>query len=456
MSRSPFSRPTLACALLSLSLAGVAAAQPRPAVAPAGRPAVAPAGGPAVATAPIAQKTIAIRGAKVYTGEGDPLEDAVILITGDEIKSVGKSLATPPGAEVIDAKGQIITPGLVDPLTHAGLTEVELEPTANDETESPSKDRIRAAYRAADAYNPESTVLPVCRTGGLTSVGVVPSGGLISGQSAWADLLPGTATDALAAAPLALHVHLETGADPQGGSRGAAVRAVREAFDDARTFQKNRAAWERNQSRPFSASRLDLDALALALPGANKASPRIPVVFHADKASTLLTALSIAAEFGLTPVIAGGAEAWRIRSTLAKSKVPVIVNPLLPGPDSFDMLGARPDNAALLVAAGVPVSLTTGETHNARKLRQAAGNAVRAGLPHTAAIAAITRAPAEALGMSAKYGTLTPGKKANLALWSADPLELSTRLVALYIHGKKQSLTTRQTLLLQKYRGITR
>ena len=117
---------------------------------------------------------------------------------------------------------------------------------------------------------------------------------------------------------------------------------------------------------------------------------------------------------------------------------------------------AREDNAALLNAAGVPVSISSGETQNARKLRQAAGNAVRAGLPHTAAVAAITRAPAEALGMGDRYGTLAAGKVANLVIWSGDPLEIQTRVVSVYVHGQRQSMETRQTKLLQKYRGAPR
>lgn len=414
--------------------------------------------GPKGSASEAQEKVTAIVGAKVYTGDGEPLEEAVVLVVGGKIKAIGKGLAVPAGADTVQAKGMVVTPGLVESLTQVGLRDVDLESTANDETDGGSKDRIRAAVRSADAYNPQSTVIPIARAGGITSVGVVPTGGLVAGQSAWADLFGDTATDALAATALALHVHLETHADPQGGSRGAAVRLVREAFDDARTFQKNRAAWEKNQSRPFSAGRLDLDALTQSLGGAavKKGTTKVPVVFHVDRASTILTALAVAKEFDLTPVIAGGAEAWKVRTTLAKNKVPVIVYPMLAGPESFDMLGARDDNAALLHAAGVAISISSGETQNARKLRQAAGNAVRAGLPHTAAVAAITRAPAEALGMGDRYGTLAPGKVANLVLWSGDPLEIQTRVVAVYVRGQKQSLVTRQTQLLQKYRGAPR
>src|SRR6185369_15181045 len=101
-----------------------------------------------------------------------------------------------------------------------------------------------------------------------------------------------------------------------------AILRVREAFDDARTFAKTRAAWERNQSRRFAPSRLDLEALASALDG------KLPVIFHVDRAADILSALVVAREFKLRPVIGGGAEAWKVAATLSAAKVPVIVHPL--------------------------------------------------------------------------------------------------------------------------------
>ncbi|UQA62051.1 amidohydrolase family protein [Polyangium aurulentum] len=409
-----------------------AAAQPRPQ--------------PAQPAQPAAVKPIAVVGAKLHTGTGEVIEDGTIVIENGLIARVGKGVAVPAGAEKIDVKGAEVTPGLVDSLTAVGLVEVGLEPATHDDDQG-GKDPIRAAFRAADGYNPASSVIGITRAEGVTSVGVIPTGGLISGQSAWADLAGAAAPDALAQSPLAMHVHLGALNDDRGGPASALLR-LREVLDDARTFQKNRAAWERNQSRPFSASRLDLEALAGTLGG------KVPVVFHVDRAADILSTLAVAKEMGLRPVIAGGAEAWKVAARLSAEKVPVMVNPIEPGPKSFDELGSRADNAALLHAAGVPVVITTGDTHNARKLRQLAGNAVRAGLPHEAAITAITRAPAEALGMGARYGTLAPGKVANLVVWSGDPLEISTRAVAVVIRGKRVELSNRQTALLARYRKL--
>jgi len=340
-----------------------------------------------------------------------------------------------------------VTPGFIDALTSIGIVEVSLE----DETHNDDRggdDPIRAAFRAADGYNPASIVIGVTRTQGITSVGVIPSGGLFSGQSAWADLDGTTREETLGRAELALHVHLNESLDgKQGGAAGALLR-TREAFDDARTFQKNKAAWERNQSRHFAASRLDLEAITNALAG------KVPVVFHVDRASDILAALLLAKEFNLKPIIAGGAEAWKVAKQLATAKVPVLVNPIQPGPTSFDTLGTRDDNAALLHAAGVTVVITTSDTHNARKLRQLAGNAVRAGMPHEAAIAAVTRAPAEAFGMATQYGTLAPGKIANVVVWSGDPFETSSHPTAVVIRGRRVDLANRQTALFQRYRKL--
>lgn len=424
----------------ALFAASLAFAQPAP------RPQAAPppvgATPRAPAQAPAAQKVIAIVDTLVHTGSGEILENASVIIAGGVVQQVGRNIAAPAGAEVIAVKGSVVTPGLIDPLTSIGLVEISLEESTRDD-EQGGQDLIRAGFRASDGYNPASSVIPITRAEGVTSAGVVPVGGLISGQSAWVDLTGATATEAIARAPLAIHVHL--GGHNDGGHATAILRA-REAFDDARTFAKTRAAWERNQSRRLAPSRLDLEALALALAGT------IPVVFHVDRAADILASLAVAKEMGLRAIIAGGAEAWKAREALAAAKTPVIVLPLDADPSSFDTIAAREDNAALLHAAGVPLAISTGSTHNARKLRQVAGNAVRGGLPHAAAIAALTRGAAEAFGMGARYGTLAKGKVANVVVWSGDPLELSSRPTHVLVRGQVASLRNRQTELFERYR----
>lgn len=435
MSRPGATRSAVAALAAALVLAASATA----AAQPAGRKPPPPSG-----------PVTALVGATVHTGTGEVITDAVIVVANGEIRAVGKGLAPPAGAQVVSLAGAVVTPGLVDATTSVGLVEVDLEKTTRDDREG-TQDRIRAAFRAADGFNPASTVVAVTRSEGVTSVGVVPTGGLVSGQSAWADLGDAASGDLLAKAPLALHVHVENDSDATGGGgHGTALLRIREAFDDARTFARTKGAWERNQSRPFAPSRLDLEALAAALDG------KLPVVFHVDRAVDIERALAVAKEFSLRAVVAGGAEAWRVAGALAAAKVPVVLYPLAADPSSFDRIGARDDTPARLVAAGVTVALSTGETHNARKLRQVAGNAVRGGMPYEQAIVAITRSPAVALGTDARYGTVAAGKVANLVVWSGDPLELSTDVKMVFVRGRRVSLESRQTALRNKYRKVPR
>lgn len=412
-------------------LAGEAAAQPK------GRPA------PAAAKAP--KQVLAVVGGKVHVGDGRVLEDATVLCEDGLVAKVEKGLAAPAGAVVVDAKGAEVTPGLVEGAGQIGLVEIDLEGSARD-VEEVGADRNRAAFRAADGYNALSTVVGVARAGGLTSVVAAPSGGLISGVSSWADLAGATADEALVERALALHVTVD-----RLGAATALLR-LREAFDDARAYAKNKAGYERNQSRALAASRLDLEAMAACLPGGARGARKVPVVFHASAAGHLASCLAVAKEFGLDPIFAGAHEAWRVADTLAKAGAGVLVNPLDNGPATFQSIGARADAAALLVKAGVKTAIATFGAHEARKLRQLAGNAVRAGLPHAAAISCITREPARLYGLDARYGTLEPKKVANLVVWSGDPLELSTRVRAVVIRGAKASLENRQTELLAKYR----
>ena len=121
-------------------------------------------------------------------------------------------------------------------------------------------------------------------------------------------------------------------------------------------------------------------------------------VFRANRASDILQTLAFVREHQLRAMISGAQEAWLVKEALAGAGVPVMINALDNLPGSFDALGARLDNAALLNEAGVTVLFTSGETHNARKLRQVAGSAVANGLPYGVAMAAMTSLPAEIFG----------------------------------------------------------
>jgi imidazolonepropionase-like amidohydrolase len=213
---------------------------------------------------------------------------------------------------------------------------------------------------------------------------------------------------------------------------------------------RRRQDFERNQMRKVGASRLDLEALIPVVEG------RLPLVVEAHRASDLQALLRFAREQKLRLVISGGQEAWMVAAELAAAKVPVIVSALPDLPRSFETLGARLENAALLARAGVRIAISPRETegHFSRTLRIEAGNAVAHGLPWEAGLTAITRAPAEIFDVDATLGSLAVGRSADLVVWSGDPFEPLTRPRHVLIRGQELPLRSRQTELRDRYRDL--
>ncbi len=397
-------------------------------------------------------EVIALVNGTVHTIEGPRLERATVVIDGERIVSVGTG-APPAGARVIDVAGKVVTPGFVETQGSLGLVEISLEDSSVDARPSGGEaaDAIRAAFLAADGLNPRSTLIPIGRRGGVTSAVSAPDGGLVAGRSAWIDLDGDTPDRLVARSPLALHVDLgDGGIAAGGGARSTAFGRLREAFDDARLYAKNKGAYDRRAFRETPLSRLDLEALGDALAG------RIPVVIRTARASDVLRVLDLARELRLRLILAGAEEGWMVADRIAAAQVPVIVHPLENLPGSFSSLGTRYDNAARLAAAGVRVVLSTGadDGHGVRNLRQEAGNAVTHGMPLELALRSVTLEPARTFGMDRDYGSLAAGKVANVVVWSGDPFEISTRVERVFVRGRETSLVTRQTQLRDRYRRL--
>jgi imidazolonepropionase-like amidohydrolase len=323
---------------------------------------------------------------------------------------VGLDIPVPAGARVIDCKGKVVTPGLVDSETGLGLVEIELiDETADDMVQL--RDPVRAAVRAADAIDLRSTPVAVARHHGVTSAISVPQGGLISGRSAWIDLVE-ERSPLLREAVLpdvGMHAMLgEAGSMVVGHSRATAVARFLEALDDARIYRASKASFARNALHRVSISRLDAEALQPVLTG------QMRLVIGVSRAADISAVLALAQREKLKIAIVGAEEGWLVADELAKAKVPVIVDAFSNLPQRFESRSARADNAALLVKAGVSVAIATRTAHNVSMLRFALGNAVRAGMPPDAALAAATRVPAEIFGRDALYGTLQPKKIANI------------------------------------------
>lgn len=421
---------------LALALVGPAAAQRRPRE-----------------TSP-ATPPIVITNGTLRPGNGPAIESATVIVRGDRVEAAGAGLAVPAGATVIDAQGGVITPGLVSTMTAIGLEEIELERASRDTgPEGDDADPIRAAFSAADGFNPLSSLLAVARLGGITSAMSVPEGGLVPGTSAWIDLVGPSAalrTDAVLQPALALHVSLnDEGIDAAGGARSAAILRLRELLDDAQLYARQRAAFDRGDFRDTDVSRLDLERVGEALAG------RLPVVVKASRASDILRVIELGRQYGLRVVIAGAEEGWMVAAELAAANVPVIVQAMTNLPERFSRLHARYDNPALLARAGVRVILTSPGAWDVRNLRQEAGNAVAWGMDPDAALAAITSVPADVFGMR-EHGVIAAGRRANLVVWDADPFETTSAPTHVIVAGRDLPLRSRQTLLLERYRSLDR
>jgi imidazolonepropionase-like amidohydrolase len=398
-------------------------------------------------------QTVAIRGATVHTaGPAGTLEDGTVIIADGRIVAVGPDLPIPAGAEVIQATGKIVTPGLFDAHGYLGIVEVSLVgETADHQPMGPS---YTAAFEVADAVNPRSMLIPVNRIEGITRAVVTPapaamaepgaSPGPISGLGSVIQL--GSTDDFLVRRNAALYVQLgETGAALSGGARGMAALRFREALQDAADLAANRRAFDSGQRRDYGLDRLALEALVETMKTGR------PVVATVHRASDIQAALRLAREFGLKLVIAGGSEAWIVADELAAAGIPVILDPLENLPARFETLGATLENAARLHAAGVKIAFSVTESHNARNMRQGAGNAVSYGLPPEAALAAMTINPATVFGVADVSGSLEAGKDADVVIWSGDPLEVTTAAERVFIRGRDIPMVSRHTLLRDRY-----
>jgi hypothetical protein len=392
---------------------------------------------------------VLVRGAKVHTlTSKGTLERADVLVRNGRVVEVGNGLAAGSGTTVIEANGRPLTPGLFGGITELGIVEIELESSTVDNSAlvrggagGPAL-APRPEFDVAPGFNPDSVSIGVNRIEGITFAMIAPhaSGTLFAGQGVVARL--DNSEDPFVAASRTQFLDLGSSATASAGYSRAAQfmlleQAVREALPG-----KSLQAGDLRLLTPTGR-----EVLARYLAGGR-------IAFAVDRAVDIRQALEFAKRHGVRPMIIGGAQASQVAALLADSKVPVVLEPLLNLPGTFDQLGASLENAALLQRAGVPIIFShfTAGTNTAHKVRQGAGVAVAHGLPWDAALAALTSTPADVFGLGAEAGRIMPGSPADLVLWSADPLEVTSVAEQVWIGGRSQSMRSRQTELRDRYR----
>jgi len=404
---------------------------------------------------PAAAQSVAIVNAKLVIGDGSaPIDHGTVVIRDGRVVAAGAQVAVPQGVQTVDAAGHYVTPGIVAGFTRLGIVEVDGVDATNDSGASTSP--FHASIDVAPAVNPRTSAVVLNRAEGITRAIVAPDnrGSIFAGQGAVIDL--GADSDAVTR-PRAFQFmeYGEGGAGAAGGSRPAAIAAFRNALAQAKLYARNPAGYA-DQGKDALLTRADAEALQPVVLG------KVPLLVHVERASDILVLLDIKREMpALKLVFVGVSEGWMVASQLAAAHVPVIASALNDLPASFEQLAATQSNVGRMKMAGVVVGLGMigdNDARQARNEKQYAGNLVAltrmpgaTGLDWNAAFAAISSAPAEAIGMGGEIGSLRPGRRGDVVIWSNDPLELDAAALGVWIDGVKQPLDTRQRMLRDRY-----
>jgi imidazolonepropionase-like amidohydrolase len=438
---------------------------------------------------PAGAQTFAITGGTVALGDGSqPIPNGVVVVRDGRIVAAGDiRMKLPAGTQVIDATGKWVTPGIVGGFTRLGLSEVDL--SADGSNDTTANGPFSAALDVVPSVNPLDTPIAVNRADGVTRALVVPNVGksIFAGQGAVIDT--GADMDPITRPRVFQFVELgETGKDKAGGSRSSAFVMFRNALREAaelgrfapriqaqvpqRPDERERPVIQNpNESRMYGPearrsedvllTRFDAAALVPVLQG------RQYLLIHAERARDILNVLDLKRDFpSLKIVLVGASEGWTVADRIARAGVPVIASAVNDLPASFEQIAATQSNVGRMRAAGVKVSIGTIDDSDTRNIfweRQYAGNLVAltripgaTGVSWGDALAMITSKPAEAIGMGGEIGSLAPGRRADVVIWSGDPLEGSSAAEQVFIDGVRQPLETHQTRLMERYRDLNR
>ncbi|HHY69358.1 MAG TPA: amidohydrolase [Bacillota bacterium] len=384
---------------------------------------------------------LAIVNGKVLTITNGTLDEGVVLIEEGKIKAVGKDIPIPEGAEVIDAKGKMVTPGLIDSHSHLavfGEPSVWANSDGNEVT-----DPITPHLRGIDALNPNDPAIKDVLTGGVTTVYTGPGSANLIGGTGFAMKLRGRTVDEMVI-PGTEAMKMALGENPkrvygQGQKRAPNTRmgnaaVLREALVKAQNYMnKMEKAQEKGKSEENSTPPerdLKMEALGRVLRREIKAR------IHAHRADDIMTAIRIAEEFNLDYIIEHCTEGYKIADILGARKVRATVGPLLMSRSKMELLDVSLANPGILAKAGVTVAIQCDSTSGTRWLACHTGLAVREGMPEDLAMEAITIVPAQILGIDDRVGSLEVGKDADLVIWNGHPFNTLTVAEKVFIEGE--------------------
>jgi imidazolonepropionase-like amidohydrolase len=417
----------------------------------------------AAAGASAASHVYAIRGAKVVTLAGSPVEHGTVVIRDGKIAAVGAGVDAPADAQVIDGNGLEVYPGLFDAITDLGLTEIGAVNATVDTTDV-------GAYNpqlvAMAAVHPASELIPVARANGITHALAAPlSGGfggggeVIPGQASAINLAGRTIEQMLIRRSVAMVVNWPT---LQTQTFDFATFSVRERpFTEVKQeYDKkiNELADWIGRARHYAQAMdkgsvanydrdLKLEALAPVVRG------QLPLLVMAQGKREIRSAVEFCDKQKLKMILGGGSESYKVKDLLAAKHIPVILGPTQELPEDEDApYDQSYVTAGQLDAAGIKIAFASFNASFARRLPYQASNCVPYGLPYDEALKAVTLYPAQILSLADQLGTIEPGKMADLIVTDGDPLAIPTQVRYLFIDGQLTSTDNKQIRLYEEYR----
>ncbi|PYU38374.1 MAG: amidohydrolase [Acidobacteria bacterium] len=373
-----------------------------------------------------------IRGAKVVRVSGPPVENASIVISRGLITAVGRDVAVPPEAWVIEGQGLTVYPGLFDSFTDVGIPAppgtAEGSPRGAQESARGPEDRpYSTPWRsAADEVSLSDKRIETWRSAGFTTVVSAPKGGILPGQAAVLDLTGERAGELVVKSPVAIPVVFQTSRGFGGGfpsSIMGVLAYLHQVWLDTEWSTKAQAAYEKN---PRSVARPRYDRTEAAL--ADALEDHALVLIPANNSVQLRRALELVDRWHVNGVIYGGQMAYEVASEIATKKLPVLVNLKWPEADkdadpedkpslrTLQFRDRAPSSPAALVKAGVKFAFYSGGITAPKDTLKAAKKSIDAGLAPDAALRALTLSPAEIFGVADRLGSLENGKIANLVV----------------------------------------
>jgi imidazolonepropionase-like amidohydrolase len=396
----------------------------------------------------------AIRGAKVVPVSGPPIEGATIVVSRGIITAVGKDAAIPPEAWVIDGKGLIIYPGLVDAFTDVGIPAAASSGEgggprrAQEPARGPQDRPASTPWRSgADEVNLSDKRIETWRNGGFTTVICAPKGGFFPGQAAVLDLAGERAGDLVVKSPVAIPLSFQTSGGFGGGfpdSLLGVLAYIHQVWLDTDWSVKAQAIYEKN---PRSVARPRYDRTEAAL--AEALEDHSLVLVPANNTVQLRRAMELIERWQVKGAIYGGQMGYEVAPEIAAKKLPVLVDLKWPEAEkdadpeakpSLRTLRFRdraPSTPAALVKAGVKFAFYSGGITATKDILKAAKKSIDAGLAPDAALRAFTLSPAEIFGVADRLGSIENGKIANLIVTDGDLFEEKTKIKMVFVDGHK-------------------